>query len=56
MDESTDISDTAQLAVFARAINDNFEIIEELLELESMHETAKGIDQFQALEVVCRKK
>ncbi|KAI6655302.1 General transcription factor II-I repeat domain-containing protein 2A-like [Oopsacas minuta] len=31
LDESTDVSDTAQLAIFVRGVTENFEIIEELL-------------------------
>ena len=34
LDESTDIEDTAQLLVFIRGIDENFEITEELLSLE----------------------
>jgi len=56
MDESTDISDTAQVAVFVRAINDNFEVIDELLGLESMHATTKGIDLFETLKLCVEKK
>jgi glycerol-3-phosphate dehydrogenase len=35
-DESTDIKDIAQLAVFVRGINEDFELVEELLELVPM--------------------
>ena len=35
-DESTDISDTAQLSVFITGNRNNFEVTEELLEMRSM--------------------
>ncbi|KII62683.1 hypothetical protein RF11_03483 [Thelohanellus kitauei] len=44
MDESTYISEIAQVAVFIRSLNDEFELITELLGLESIHETTKGSD------------
>ena len=46
---------TAQVAVFVRPINDNFEVIEELLGLESMHATTKGIDLFETLKLCVEK-
>ena len=42
LDESTDISDTAQLWVFVRDVTNNFKVIEELLEMCSMKGTATG--------------
>ncbi|XP_012559078.2 general transcription factor II-I repeat domain-containing protein 2A-like [Hydra vulgaris] len=44
LDESTDRSDTAQLAIFIRFITSNFEIIEELLDFRHMKGTTKGED------------
>ncbi|KII66661.1 hypothetical protein RF11_12688 [Thelohanellus kitauei] len=41
-DESNDISDTVHVAVIVRAIHDNFDVIEELLGLESLHSATKG--------------
>ncbi|KII64701.1 General transcription factor II-I repeat domain-containing protein 2 [Thelohanellus kitauei] len=49
MDDSNDITDTAQVVVFARAIKDNFDVIEELPGLESLHSTTKGSDLFETL-------
>ena len=46
MDESTDISDTAQVSIFIRAVSDNFEVMEELLGFESLQGTTKGTDLF----------
>ncbi len=37
LDESTDQTDTAQLAIFIRGINDQFEVMEELLSFCQMH-------------------
>ncbi len=47
LDESTDKTDTAQLAIFIRGINEQFEVTEELLSLCPMHSrtTAKHIFQ-----------
>ena len=43
LDESMDINDTAQLAVFIRGVTDDFEI-KELLDLVSMKSTTTGGD------------
>ena len=39
VDESTDAKDTAQLAIFVRGINSNFDICEEFLQLVSLKDT-----------------
>lgn len=44
LDESTDMSHTAQLVVFLSGIDDNFAICEELACLQSMKTTATGND------------
>ncbi|KII70841.1 hypothetical protein RF11_05546 [Thelohanellus kitauei] len=44
IDESNDISETALVEVFVRAINDNFVVIEELLGLEALHSSIRGSD------------
>ena len=36
LDESTDVRDTAQLPIFVRGVTENFDVIEELLDLCSM--------------------
>ena len=36
LDESSDVTDTAQLLIFVREINDDFEMTEELLATESL--------------------
>ena len=50
LDESTDIDNTAQLLIFVRGISENFEIIEELLSMESMKHTTTGEDIFECVE------
>lgn len=42
LDESTDVKDTAQLLVFIRGVNENFEVTQELAELCSMHGRTTG--------------
>ncbi len=46
VDETTDISNTSQLAVFIRGITFDFQIREELLCLKSLHGTTTGEDIF----------
>ena len=41
MDEFTDLCDTAQLTIFVRAVSNNFDVIEELLGLESLRALLK---------------
>ena len=49
LDESTDITDTAQLAICIRGIDDNFEVIEELLTVMPMHGQTTAQDIFRQL-------
>ena len=50
LDESTDATDTAQLAVFVRGIDSEFNIItEELANLHSLRDTTTGVDIYQAV-------
>ncbi len=55
LDESTDIKDTAQLLIFVRGINENFEITEELLGMESMMGTTRGVDLYDSVSVCLEK-
>lgn len=48
-DETTDITNTAQLAIFIRGITAEFDTREELLSLEAMHGTTRGEDLFARL-------
>ncbi|XP_076864060.1 general transcription factor II-I repeat domain-containing protein 2A [Brachyhypopomus gauderio] len=50
-DESTDPTDTAQLLIFLRGIDDDFSISEELLDLRSLTGTTTGKDIFEAVSV-----
>ncbi|XP_067121654.1 general transcription factor II-I repeat domain-containing protein 2-like, partial [Centruroides vittatus] len=55
IDESTDIRNIAQLAVFIRGCDVNLKISEELLEIIPMHNTTTGADIFDALMEVLKK-
>ncbi|KAL3874919.1 hypothetical protein ACJMK2_037871 [Sinanodonta woodiana] len=43
-DESTDVSDTAQLLIFIRGMDENFKITEDIAGLYSMYDMTKGRD------------
>lgn len=47
LDESTDLSDTAQLAIFIRGIDKEFTVTEELLALQPLKGTTTGEDIFR---------
>lgn len=51
-DESTDVSDSAQLLLFIRGVNENMEITQELAGLETLRNTTKSEDLFAAVERV----
>ncbi|XP_067132424.1 general transcription factor II-I repeat domain-containing protein 2-like [Centruroides vittatus] len=55
IDESTDIRNITQLAVFIRGCDVNLKISEELLEIIPMHNTTTGADIFDALMEVLKK-
>ena len=55
IDESTDVTNTAQLAVFVRGIDDDFNITEEMLGLQAMKDTTTGEDIFQELKILMAK-
>jgi len=42
LDETTDITNTAQLAIFIREVTSDFKIHEDLFSLEPMHGTTHG--------------
>ncbi|KAM9781380.1 general transcription factor II-I repeat domain-containing protein 2-like [Syngnathus typhle] len=49
LDETTDITDTAQLAIYVRGVDDNFEVIEELLSVIPMHGQTTAQEIFHQL-------
>ncbi|XP_066515342.1 general transcription factor II-I repeat domain-containing protein 2A-like [Hoplias malabaricus] len=49
LDESTDITDTAQLAIYVRGVDDNFEVTEELLTVIPMHGQTTAQEIFHQL-------
>ena len=52
LDESTDISDTSQMLVFIRIVNEDYSCSEELLHLRSLHGTTKGEDIYKEVKCV----
>ena len=55
LDGTTDITNTAQLAIFIRGVTSDFKMQEDLLSLESMHGTTRGEDLFEKLLLAMRK-
>lgn len=49
LDESTDITDVSQLLIFVKLAFSDFTTREEMLSLESLHGTTKGLDVFNAV-------
>ena len=50
-DESADICDLAQLSIFVRGIDDNFNVFEELIGFESLHGKTRGSDIFEKVKL-----
>lgn len=50
LDESIDVRDVAELSIFIRGINENFEIFEELLSLQPMLGRTTGEDFLKEFE------
>lgn len=46
LDESTDSSDTSQLAIMIRGVNRDFDVVEEFLTMSSLHGTTTGKDVY----------
>ncbi|XP_025196828.1 general transcription factor II-I repeat domain-containing protein 2B-like [Melanaphis sacchari] len=55
LDESTDIQDKPQLAIFVRYVTSDVDVKEELLDLISLKETTRGIDIKIALDETLQK-
>ena len=52
LDESTNQTDTTQLAIFVRGVDRNFDIFEELLSIASLKDRTTGEDSFKMLKKV----
>ena len=52
LDESVDVNDISQLMIFARMVDENFEVQEELLTLHPLTGETKGSDIYEALNSV----
>ena len=55
LDESTDISDTAQLATFVRGVAKTFDVVEELLDICPLKGITTGKDVFAKVNQVIKK-
>ena len=52
LDESTDVSDISQLLIFARTIDEDFVVHEELVKMQSLNNGTRGSDIYASLESV----
>ena len=52
LDESVDVTDVSQLMIFARLVDESFEVKEELLTLHPLTGGRKGSDIYEALNFV----
>ncbi|XP_074026327.1 general transcription factor II-I repeat domain-containing protein 2-like [Leptinotarsa decemlineata] len=56
LNESTDVSDTAQVLIFIREVDKSYEVYEELLDIDSIHGTTTGADILKGVENAINKK
>ncbi|GFR29977.1 SCAN domain-containing protein 3 [Trichonephila clavata] len=56
LDESTDVSDTAQVLLYIRVVDKSYEVHEELLDMYSIHGTTTGRDIFKGVEMAINQK
>lgn len=49
LDEYTDVKDTSQLAIFFRGVTDNFDVLEEFVQLVPMKANMSGADVLAAV-------
>ncbi|UYV79224.1 EPM2AIP1, partial [Cordylochernes scorpioides] len=56
LDESTDVSNTAQVLIYIRGVDKSYEVHEELLDMYSIHGTTTGTDIFKGVEMAINKK
>jgi hypothetical protein len=55
IDESTDTTDAAQLAILIRGVDGNFKIMEELVALAPLKDTIKTTVLYTALQIMLKK-
>ena len=55
LNESTDIRNTTQLAVFIRTVDKDFNVLEELIDVNAMNGTTCGINIFESLQSSLQK-
>ncbi|GFR15937.1 general transcription factor II-I repeat domain-containing protein 2 [Trichonephila clavata] len=56
LDESADVSDTAQVFIYIRGVDKSYEVHEELLDMYSIHGTTTGRDIFKGVEMAINQK
>ncbi|GFQ71051.1 proteinral transcription factor ii-i repeat domain-containing protein 2a [Trichonephila clavata] len=56
LDESTNVSDTAQVLIYIRGVYKSYEVHEELLDMYSIHGTTTSRDIFKGVEMVINQK
>ncbi|GFR26619.1 proteinral transcription factor ii-i repeat domain-containing protein 2a [Trichonephila clavata] len=56
LDESTDVSDTAQVLLYIRGVDKSYEVHEKLLDMYSIHGTTTGRDIFKGVEMAINQK
>ncbi|XP_057662939.1 general transcription factor II-I repeat domain-containing protein 2-like [Diorhabda carinulata] len=56
LDESTDVSDTAQMLIYIRGVDKRYEVHEELLDMYSIHGTTTCTDIFKGVEMAINQK
>ena len=49
MDDSNDVTDTVQLAIFIRGIDDEYNVTEEMASLVPLKDTTKSRDLYEAV-------
>jgi len=54
MDESTDATDKAQLAIFSRGTDNEWNITEEMASLVSLKATIKSLDLYESVEITLK--
>jgi hypothetical protein len=55
IDESTDVTDTAQLAIFIRGVDNEYNITEEMASLVPLRDTTKSSDLYEAVKITLKR-